>query len=330
MLNVWCDASTGAAVFCQAVQLSADGASVEYREIEGRAAGDEERELARRAEPSMICRHFCEGDRILRSECSVVAMGLRYRVEDGRYHVAAVRSSPMQEAAYVAGAPGEIDAIGRMFHHMQRTVGLQRRVAAAEVRASLGNAVMDNLTFPVIVAQADRHYLLGNKPAQQMLKSGDPLRVVAGRLTARDPSDESRLAQLIRGTAEQNQANTLRVVRPARSHWIQILPMPRTPAWSGAARTPAAMLTVTEIGRPTVPVADRLMGMYGLTRTEMRVAVALARGDSAEEVAEAQHVSMPTIRSQIARVMEKTGVRRQAELVSLILSFPQLEGGLAA
>ncbi len=333
VLNIWCDAATGTALFCQAVRLSADGASVGYREIEGLKAADEERQLARGAEPSMVCRHFCEGDRIQRSEFSVVAMGLRYRVEGGRYHVATVQSpahSAIGNAAYVANEPGEIDAIGRMFHHMQRTAGLQRRVAAAEVKASFSHALIDNLTFPLIVAQADRHYLLGNKPAQRMLKQGEPLRVVAGRLAAGDPADEPRLARMIKATAEDHQPNAMRIDRSSRSHWIQILPMPRTPAWSGTTHARAAMLTVTEIGSPTVPVADRLMGMYGLTRTELRVAVALARGESAEAVADSQSVSMPTIRSQIAKVMEKTGVRRQAELVSLLLSFPQLQSELPA
>ena len=333
VLNIWCDAGSGAAIFCQAVRLSADGSDVQYREIDGALAAKEEQALANLAEPTMICRHYCEGDRILRSDFSIVAMGLRYRVEGGRYHVATVRGpegdGPRADRL-PDGEPAEIDAIGRMFHHLQRTAGLQRRVAAVEVKARLGDAVIDNLTFPLIVAQADRHYLFGNKSAQRMLKRGEPLKVVAGRLAANDPADDVRLARLIKGTAEARQAESMRLDRTGVSHWVHVLPLPRTAAWLGGAQTQAAMLTVTELGRPTVPVADRLMGMYGLTRTELRVAVALARGQNAEEVAAAQCVSMPTIRSQIAKVMEKTGVRRQAELVSLLLSFPQLQSEMPA
>jgi DNA-binding CsgD family transcriptional regulator len=58
---------------------------------------------------------------------------------------------------------------------------------------------------------------------------------------------------------------------------------------------------------------------YGLTPAEARLAVALANGDSLKEIAEATGNRVGTLRTHLKHVFAKTGTRRQAELVRLVL-----------
>jgi DNA-binding NarL/FixJ family response regulator len=57
----------------------------------------------------------------------------------------------------------------------------------------------------------------------------------------------------------------------------------------------------------------------GLTRAEAEVALALAEGLTPGEIAEAREVSLHTVRNQIKAMMWKCGVRRQAELMVVVM-----------
>lgn len=94
-----------------------------------------------------------------------------------------------------------------------------------------------------------------------------------------------------------------------------------------AARLPrpvgraATILTFAEAGEASLPTQAALRGRFGLTESEADVALALARGRSLREIAGVRGVAIDTIRSHLRTVFSKTGTRRQASLVVLILGL---------
>jgi DNA-binding CsgD family transcriptional regulator len=66
------------------------------------------------------------------------------------------------------------------------------------------------------------------------------------------------------------------------------------------------------------PGHDVLRELYGLTPAEARLVRRLASGRSLREVARLHAVALSTVRSQVKGVLQKTGTRRQAELVALV------------
>lgn len=79
-----------------------------------------------------------------------------------------------------------------------------------------------------------------------------------------------------------------------------------------------ALLVLTPIGTDKSPSADLMRSLFDLTRSEARVARGLAVGKTAEEIAEEGDVAITTVRSQVRRVLEKTGCSRQAEVTALL------------
>lgn len=65
-----------------------------------------------------------------------------------------------------------------------------------------------------------------------------------------------------------------------------------------------------------------LQQLYGLTRTEARVAALLAQGRSIDEIAEALWAQYDTVRKHLQKVFVKTGTNRQSALVTLLLTSP--------
>jgi len=59
---------------------------------------------------------------------------------------------------------------------------------------------------------------------------------------------------------------------------------------------------------------------YGLTPAECRVALLLGDGHAPRKIAEMVGVTDNTVRSQIKSIFSKTGVKRQGELIRLLLS----------
>lgn len=70
--------------------------------------------------------------------------------------------------------------------------------------------------------------------------------------------------------------------------------------------------------RDIMPSGDLLRDGFGLTAAESATAIDLYEGLTPREMAEARERSINTVRTLLARVYEKCGVRRQAELVRVV------------
>jgi len=80
----------------------------------------------------------------------------------------------------------------------------------------------------------------------------------------------------------------------------------------------SAIMIVTPVDKGLVPNAEVLQGLFDLSPAEARVARGFAAAHTIDTVAEAIGVSRETVRTQLKAVLAKTGVARQAELVSLL------------
>ena len=73
--------------------------------------------------------------------------------------------------------------------------------------------------------------------------------------------------------------------------------------------------------------SGELHDLFGLTAAEIRLAAAVFEGLSLPEAAEKFGISINTARFQLARIFDKTGVSRQAELVKLMMQLASSPAG---
>lgn len=86
----------------------------------------------------------------------------------------------------------------------------------------------------------------------------------------------------------------------------------------GGDRLPVAVLAIEKRRIRAQPGHDMLGTVFGLTPAEAELALALHAGASLRTHASRRAVSLHTVRNQLKSVFEKTGVHRQAELVSML------------
>ena len=80
------------------------------------------------------------------------------------------------------------------------------------------------------------------------------------------------------------------------------------------------IVLVTPVTAPAAPLTNLLAGLFDLTPAEAAVARGIASGDSIPQFAKRNGVSPETVRTQLRAVFEKTGTRRQVDLVRLLAS----------
>ena len=178
---------------------------------------------------------------------------------------------------------------------------------------------LEALAAAAFVCGADGRVLRATPTGEALLRRGDRLRLREGRLQARRLQDEARLAAAVAQAAVDGEAVSRTVMvtdaEGGRPLALAVARLRRGPyCW---ARTPAVLVLAR--ADPTDSGARALAETFDLTPSEARVAEALARGCSAEEIAAARQVSVQTVRSQVKAIYGKTGATRQSELVRLVL-----------
>jgi DNA-binding CsgD family transcriptional regulator/PAS domain-containing protein len=211
--------------------------------------------------------------------------------------------------------------------HLQRALQMRDRLAPV---SDLGAAALDTLAIAVIVVDRDMRMLYCNAEAEALLgnarsglslaRHGPGPAASASRLFARHPEDDSRLCRLVvaasRGGAGGGMPIRARTnALPGDAATLSILVCPALRHLSSSARPNmgtsvvhgAAAVIARHLLRPSLPPARLLVDLFGLTRAEAQVAVALAGGVTAEDVARTRGVSLETVRSQIRTILQKTG-----------------------
>jgi DNA-binding CsgD family transcriptional regulator len=79
-----------------------------------------------------------------------------------------------------------------------------------------------------------------------------------------------------------------------------------------------SIMFLTPVVPNSSPAPELLQALFDLTPAEARLAGQLTQGNSIEQIALSNNLSHNTLRTHLKSVFSKTGVQRQAELVSLL------------
>ena len=225
-----------------------------------------------------------------------------------------------------SGNYGQADKahVSQFLPHLQRALQIRQRLADPGIERSAALDALERSGTATLVVTRDGRLLYANPLAERLLRAKDGIRVAGGKIGVSERATAERLTALIRGAADAaagrgtGSGGTLAIARRDRLP-LTLLVAPFRPAREGlGAPLPAAVLFVRD-PEAASPTALSLQGLFGLTAAEAAVAVALAQGRAAEDLAGRFGVSLNTVRTHIKNVLAKTGTSRQAQLVALIL-----------
>ncbi|MFO1036503.1 MAG: helix-turn-helix transcriptional regulator [Geminicoccaceae bacterium] len=149
------------------------------------------------------------------------------------------------------------------------------------------------------------------------------VRVEDGRLAAGAPVTTDRLRKLVGSLAGGADDGRVSLVLPALGGRPALALLSRMPgAVDAPPEEPGRVLChlLTAEAREAISEAN-LAAMFGLTPAEARVARSILDGRSLRQTAQGLVVSPTTARTHLQRVFDKTGTRRQAELIRLLSCY---------
>ncbi|MGY2047581.1 helix-turn-helix transcriptional regulator [Methylobacterium sp. JK268] len=219
------------------------------------------------------------------------------------------------------------DLMTLLLPHVRRAVETGNLLAEQSGAAECLSAALDALSLGVVLLDAGGRVLRTNAAAEAILRAGDALlRLPAGTLAACDPRSQAALdaalASCREGTARPPAALPFPSRRGAapRSGLVgQVVPL-RAESCPETGRRAVAALFVQDPEHPCMVPGEALVRLYGLTQGELRVLRGLLQDLTLSEIAECHGIGVATVRTHLARLFDKTGTRRQAELLRAVMA----------
>ncbi|KRR08304.1 helix-turn-helix transcriptional regulator [Bradyrhizobium valentinum] len=214
--------------------------------------------------------------------------------------------------------------------HLVRAVALQRRVYHLTIANERALTGLDGLQQGFLLVDAEARPLFVNRVARALLDSRDGLRLEAGALSASDADGGRTLRGLIKscaGDASVVAGSGGDVALPRGSERLPldvvVTPVKQETAkavlpWTFSQRAIAIVLVSDPEGEIQARAED-LRQRFGFTPAEAAFALEIVKGDGRQAAADRLGITVGTARSHLSSIFDKTGSRRQAELVRLLL-----------
>jgi DNA-binding CsgD family transcriptional regulator len=174
-----------------------------------------------------------------------------------------------------------------------------------------------------LLIDREGHVREASDAARVLLAGADGLSLAGGRLRASLPGEQARLDAAIVAAlniAAGRPGAAVLVSRPSarRALILRISPFVDPPAPFDRFRPAALVRIIDPEARPSATAEHRWRTLYGLTRAEARLVVALLGSEgSLRDASEALGIAHSTARTQLAAVFDKTGTHSQAQLMRL-------------
>ena len=210
--------------------------------------------------------------------------------------------------------------------HVQRALQLRQRFGGLEHRRQSMLDALDRVEFGMAITAADGRIHALNRAGEAAIVQGCGLRVHQGTLLASDGGMVPALAAMIRDASNGGAGGALRL-RAHENRWTNVLvsPLPPQARWPQFGSRTLVAFRVADA--PSVLDARLLISIFGLSRVEAQVAIALMDGLSLEEIALRRGVKPSTIKTQLDAIFIKTDTGSQRALVRLLGSLPALRIG---
>ncbi|MDM0107265.1 hypothetical protein QTH97_20135 [Variovorax sp. J22R24] len=181
--------------------------------------------------------------------------------------------------------------------------------------------------FELVVLDPSGRIRFSDARACSWLAQGTTVCNAHGGIAAADRATREGFDRLIRRTLEAGAAHH----EPAMP---RVIPLPRPgrlpliavglPITGGAAHALGAAVLLRDPEVVDLPPLAVVCEIFGLTRAEGAIALAVGNGHALKQIAESRRCSVNTVRTLLGRAFAKTGCRRQADLVRVMGALAEL------
>ena len=209
--------------------------------------------------------------------------------------------------------------------HLRRAVTILRLLDVQRLALSTFAQALDALTSAVLLVDSALAIVHANATAETLLAARDAIDAGPGRvLRLRAPASQTALADAIARMTAGGAAFGQRgigIPLPRRNGTpplvAHVLPLQAGELRNGVSQRAVAAVFIADAAAPKPMPAQALALLYDLTPAEVRVFELVALGGAPTAIATRLGLAPSTVKTHLLHVFDKTGCRRQADLVRL-------------
>ncbi len=212
--------------------------------------------------------------------------------------------------------------------HLRRAVLIGKLIEFKTAQAATFADALDGLSAGMLFVDSSSRITHANAAGRAMVADGNVLRASLGRLLANDPDVSRALRDVFLAAATGDAAIGNRgvavplVARDGERYVAHVLPLSSgARSGAGVSYAAAAALFVQKAALATHSPPEVIAKTYRLTPMEVRVLLAIVEVGGAPQVAETLGIGEGTVKTHLKRLYQKTGARRQADLVKLFAGY---------
>lgn len=213
--------------------------------------------------------------------------------------------------------------------HARRAILIGRAIGRKADEAAIFADILDSLTAGFFLIDAAGRIVHANAAGREILGADDVLRTIDGRLVVRDKKVHQTLQRILAGRDEPETDGEIGskgialplVARDGEYHIAHVLPLGPHARYAADAPGAAAAMFVSKATLETPSSAEVIRDAYQLTRTELRVLLAIVNVGGIREIATTLGIADCTVKTHVRRLLEKTGADRQTDLIKLVAGF---------
>lgn len=199
--------------------------------------------------------------------------------------------------------------------HIARGYRTWRRLRDSEAMAEVASDALGRCGIGMLTVDSGLEVRFANRAAEDVLKHGT-LRIQAGRLVTADAQSTAALHRAVRNATRWPDPETTALQAPISQPPFE-LTLSVMPAGRGR---PASRLATVLVAAPALEHdASPLAAKFGLTPAEGRLLAALTSGERLSAYARRSGISLATAKTHLSSLFNKTGERRQADLLRRVL-----------
>jgi len=225
-------------------------------------------------------------------------------------------------------SPEALDRFRLLAPHICRSVSISDAFRLERVRTGMFETMLDNLTTGVYLLNEDGHVEYMNPAAEAQISDSPLLGLEHGSLRIADRIADRKLKAALAATGKGEDREAVATEFFAIGDGDQagfiatVLPLTRIPDGKTlqTGNSSVAIFLRDPVKRPVFAV-EAFADFYKLTPGEARVAAVLGQGGNLGAACDILGITLPTAKTHLQRIFEKTGVSRQSELVAVMAAI---------
>ncbi len=219
--------------------------------------------------------------------------------------------------------------------HISRAIQISRHLSSARINIRNLENTLDKLAVSVFVIANSQAVTYSNPAAQKLLTTSAALRIDQFNhiQASHHPSDEQLQAAIVFSQSNPYPFPPVKIHRSDNKHPLVAIALRYDceSAWQTkfnkmfSDRMENIYLFVFDPAARVVPQNQIITSAFNLTPAEARLTQALAQGVILQDYADQIGISRNTARNHLAAIMEKMGITRQTELISIIAQLSTID-----